>query len=158
MLLGVREFLKGKGLIESDMAQSTSKAKSGLLGQKPKFLVGIVLILASISYLIFTAFQSYSVYYFKVSELNGQSLSLEGKSIRVMGQVQAGSVDWSAKDLILRFTLVEGGATLPVVYQGVVPDTFKVGAEVVVEGQYTPKGLQANTLLAKCPSRYTPET
>ena len=46
--------------------------------------------------------------------------------------------------------------TLPVTYQGIIPDTFKENAEVVVEGFYHPQKtvFRATTLLAKCPSKY----
>jgi cytochrome c-type biogenesis protein CcmE len=61
----------------------------------------------------------------------------------------------------LRFTIVdlEGDENLPVVYQGVVPDTFRVGNEVVIEGQLNSDGIfQADTLMPKCPSKYEPNT
>jgi cytochrome c-type biogenesis protein CcmE len=80
--------------------------------------------------------------------------------VRVNGQVAPGSVEQEAQGTILRFTIVdvEGEESLPVVYQGVVPDTFKVGNEIVIEGHLNSDGIfQANTILTKCPSRYVPE-
>ncbi len=48
----------------------------------------------------------------------------------------------------------EGGA-LPVTYRGAVPDIFGPDIEVVVEGKWTPGGVfVADTLLAKCPSKF----
>ena len=48
--------------------------------------------------------------------------------------------------------------TIRVDFKGAVPDTFKVGAEVIVEGGMadTPEGkvFTANTLITKCPSKY----
>jgi cytochrome c-type biogenesis protein CcmE len=53
--------------------------------------------------------------------------------------------------------MIDGGESLPVIYQGVVPDTFKVGNEVVVEGTLKSNGIfQAYTLMPKCPSKYEP--
>ena len=73
------------------------------------------------------------------------------------GQVVPGSVEQEAAGRILRFTVSEEGESLPVVYQGVVPDSFKVGSDVVVEGQLSSDGIfQANTLMPKCPSKYVP--
>jgi cytochrome c-type biogenesis protein CcmE len=47
---------------------------------------------------------------------------------------------------------------VPVVYRGVVPDTFQESGEVVVEGGLGSEGVfRARTLLAKCPSKYEPE-
>ena len=43
----------------------------------------------------------------------------------------------------------------PVVYRGVIPDTFTDSADVIVEGRLGRDGtFQATTLLAKCASRY----
>ena len=44
---------------------------------------------------------------------------------------------------------------LPVVYAGVVPDIFRSGIQVVVEGRFDQGGtFQADRLTAKCPSKY----
>ena len=52
----------------------------------------------------------------------------------------------------------DAGLTLPVVYKGAVPDTFKAGAEVIVEGGLQPDGrFMAKTLMTKCPSKYQKE-
>jgi cytochrome c-type biogenesis protein CcmE len=62
----------------------------------------------------------------------------------------------------MRFTLrnVQGhpGARVPVTYTGSVPDMFKVGREVVVEGSMRNGTFVAkpNTLSTKCPSKYAP--
>jgi cytochrome c-type biogenesis protein CcmE len=44
-------------------------------------------------------------------------------------------------------------------YAGIVPDTFKDGAEVVVRGRLGPEGIQVipNGVMAKCPSKYEPK-
>jgi cytochrome c-type biogenesis protein CcmE len=61
----------------------------------------------------------------------------------------------------LRFTLrdVKGTATVPVVYKGSVPDLFRSGRDVVVDGKLTGGVFVAvpNTLVTKCPSKYTPK-
>jgi cytochrome c-type biogenesis protein CcmE len=61
----------------------------------------------------------------------------------------------------LRFRLqdVSGSASVPVVYRGSVPDLFKVGREVRVEGRLR-SGVfmaKADSLRTKCPSKYTPK-
>ena len=61
----------------------------------------------------------------------------------------------------LRFRLRdrEGGASVPVVYRGSVPDLFRVGREVVVDGKLRNGVFVAvpDTLVTKCPSKYTPK-
>jgi cytochrome c-type biogenesis protein CcmE len=46
-----------------------------------------------------------------------------------------------------------------VVFSGAVPDTFKAGAEVIVEGSFTnpSEAFKAETLMTKCPSKYQKE-
>ncbi len=113
----------------------------------------------AIGYLGFIGFQSSATYYYEVSEFMEQGSSIYGENVRVNGPVAPGSVEQEAQGTILRFTItdVEVEQNLPVVYRGVVPDTFKVGNEVVVEGYLNSDGIfQANTLVAKCPSKYVP--
>jgi cytochrome c-type biogenesis protein CcmE len=61
----------------------------------------------------------------------------------------------------LRFRLrdVKGTATVPVVYKGSVPDLFRAGRDVVVEGRMRSGVFVAipGTLVTKCPSKYTPK-
>ncbi len=127
--------------------------------RKKRFLIGGIIVFLAIGYLGFIGFQSSATYYYTVSELMEQGSSIYGENVRVNGQVAPGSVEQEAQGTILRFTItdVEAEQNLPVVYQGVVPDTFKVGNEVVVEGYLNSDGIfQANTLVAKCPSKYVP--
>lgn len=125
--------------------------------RRKKFFIGGLIILIAIAYLGYTGFQSAATYYYTVSELIGQGGSLYGENVRVDGEVAPGSVEQGADALLLRFTIVEGVESLPVVYQGVIPDSFKVGNEVVIEGHLDSDGIfQANTILTKCPSKYVP--
>ena len=122
-----------------------------------KFLIGGFIVFLAIGYLGFMGFQSSATYYYTVSELTEQGSSIYGENVRVDGQVAPGSVEQESGGLILRFTIIDGEGSLPVVYEGVVPDAFKVGNEVVAEGYLNSAGIfQANTILTKCPSKYVP--
>ncbi len=127
--------------------------------RKKRFLIGGIVVFVAISYLGYMGFQSSATYYYTVSELVELGDSVHGENVRVNGQVVPGSVEQESAGRILRFTIidVEGEGSLPVVYQGVVPDSFKVGNEVVAEGHLNSNGVfQANTILAKFPSKYEP--
>ena len=116
-------------------------------------IAGLV-VLAAIGYLIFTGFQSTSVYYLTVTELKAKGPSVG--AVRVAGIVQANTIQRSSNDSTVKFTIADAGGSMPVVYSGMVPDIFGPGIQVVVEGHYTSSGLfQATTLLAKCPSKFT---
>ena len=66
----------------------------------------------------------------------------------------------TGRDVKFRLEDQENKATtLWVEYTGAIPDTFKAGAEVIVEGGLRPDGsFQAKTLMTKCPSKYQKET
>jgi cytochrome c-type biogenesis protein CcmE len=61
----------------------------------------------------------------------------------------------------LRFTLrdVEGTATVRVLYKGSVPDLFRTGRDIVVDGRLRNGVFVAvpDTLVTKCPSKYAPK-
>lgn len=77
-----------------------------------------------------------------------------------MGQV-VGTPSGDAHAGGLRFRLrdVKGTTTVPVVYKGSVPDLFKTGRDVVVDGRLRNGVFIAvpNTLVTKCPSKYAPK-
>ena len=126
--------------------------------RKRKFLIGGIIIFVAVGYLVYMGFAGAATYYYTVSEFMQQGNSIYGENVRVNGQVAPGSVQQEATERTLRFTIIEGEESLPVFYQGVVPDTFKVGGSVVVEGHLNSSGIfQAHTLMPKCPSRYVPQ-
>jgi cytochrome c-type biogenesis protein CcmE len=128
-----------------------------VLRQK-RFLVGGALVAVAIGYLGFMGFQGSATYYYKVSELFEQENLDYEQSLRVNGQVAPGSIEREQGGLTTRFAVVEGGQSLPVVYRGALPDTFKEEADVVVEGRLDPSGVfQADSIMMKCPSKYEPE-
>ena len=47
-----------------------------------------------------------------------------------------------------------GGETINVVYHGIMPDTLKIGRDVILEGYFDGTSFQAKTLLTQCPSKY----
>ena len=125
-----------------------------------KFIIGGVIIAVAIIYLVYSGIQETALYYLTVSEFKeeGFSLAYAGESVRVNGSVLDGSIQWSSQEGILRFIISDGENELPVTYRGVAPDTFKSGAEVVVEGKYTQEDiLEVDKIMAKCPSKYEAE-
>lgn len=90
----------------------------------------------------------------------GQLLSkgATGESVQLAGIV-VGPVSGDPRGAGLEFTLrdLEGAATVPVVYTGSVPDQFRVGRSVFMQGQLRDGVFVAtpDSLVAKCPSKYT---
>src|SRR5260370_31375084 len=122
------------------------------------FILGGLAILGAVIYLVYANTQANAVYYLTVSELKSCS-TCTTQSVRVAGIVQAGSIVRDDQKQEISFVISDSGRSLPVVYSGVVPDIFRQGITVVVEGHYTGKGpFQAQTLLAKCPSKFQAAT
>lgn len=123
-----------------------------------KFIVAGFLIFGSIGYLMWSGVSDSMIYYYTVSEVCERGEELTGKGIRVSGHVQPGSIVRGDAGSQVAFVVFERDAekAIDVTYRGVIPDTFKDNAEVVVEGTFDPSArhFEATTLLAKCPSKY----
>jgi cytochrome c-type biogenesis protein CcmE len=80
-----------------------------------------------------------------------------GTRIRVGGLVKEGSV-WRGDGLAIRFEVTDGKRTIPVAYQGLLPDLFREGQGVVAEGTLdSTRTFQADTVLAKHDEAYMPK-
>ena len=82
-----------------------------------------------------------------------------GENVKLTGKVVAYTGDAST-DSGMRIMLADysSNQTIPVVYHGSVPDAFKVGRQIVVDGKSASGVFDAKTdsLVTKCPSKYTP--
>lgn len=122
------------------------------------FMLAGIAILGAVLYLVFANTQANAVYYMTVPELK-HCTTCTVQAVRVAGVVEAGSVVRDDARQMINFTITDGKQLLPVTYTGVVPDIFRPGIQVVVEGHYTGQGpFQAQTLLAKCPSKFQSAT
>ena len=103
-------------------------------------------------FLLYTSIAGGGTPSLKPSQLQGHAgrVSLSGE---VMGPRSG-----DGHDTPLRFRIrdIGGSASVPVVYRGSVPDLFKVGRHVVVDGALRNGTFVAvpGTLVTKCPSKY----
>jgi cytochrome c-type biogenesis protein CcmE len=121
-----------------------------------KLAIPAGVLVSAMAYLVLTGMQSTAVYYLTVGELQSGGANVVGRPVRVAGNVAPGSVEKLNGGLALRFTVQDEGGSFPVSYRGgPVPDIFGEQVQVVVEGKLQPDGtFAANTLLAKCPSKF----
>lgn len=78
-----------------------------------------------------------------------------GREIRVGGMVKEGSVRHADDSLEVRFIATDYASDVPIHYDGILPDLFREGQGIVVEGQVDPTGvLQASRVLAKHDENY----
>jgi len=122
------------------------------------FILAGIAILGAVLYLVFANTQANAVYYMTVPELKHCTTCM-AQSVRVAGGVEAGSVVRNDAQQLITFTISDGKQSLPVAYTGIVPDIFRPGIQVVVEGHYTAQGpFKAQSLPAKCPSKFQSAT
>jgi cytochrome c-type biogenesis protein CcmE len=85
--------------------------------------------------------------------------------LQVHGNVVPGSIEQAKGTLMYRFKIETGPKSAPprapavisATYTGLVPDTFKDGAEVVAKGSLGPDDkleVVPDGIMAKCPSKY----
>ena len=79
------------------------------------------------------------------------------RSYELTGKVVDGSVERSGESMRFAVRDRAGSTAIPVVYEGVVPDPFREGREVIVEGRVRDGTLVAerDSLVTKCPSKFT---
>src|SRR3972149_5893519 len=97
--------------------------------------ISIAIVLSALSFLVYTGLSDNMVYYFRVDEFVGKASMLSGETIKLNGTVAQESI---RKEGMQYDFIVEGTRKnqVKVSYRGVVPDTFREGSDVVVEGVY----------------------
>jgi len=117
--------------------------------------IGLVIIAGGLVALAGVSFQQNLVYYVTVSEFLDSGGNLPPQGLRVNGRVVPGSIVRSEQGIGVTFSITDGSRSMEVNYAKELPDTFKGGAEVVVEGRVRQDGVfHASFLLAKCASKY----
>ena len=105
--------------------------------------------------LVYTSFSG-SAEAKKPSEL----INASGGSYKVTGKVVPGSIRKQSTDdgqrLSFRVRDRDGTASIPVTYQGVVPDPFRDGREIIVSGEMKDGTFvgERDSLVTKCPSKF----
>jgi len=124
-----------------------------------KILLSISIIGAAAGVLFYSS-MSEAEYYKHVDEVLQNPERFEGKSLKVHGFVEAGSIKEEIRDQNIHRTFILGfeGKRILVSHSGPKPDTFRDLSEVVargtlvkIDGAYQ---LEAEELMAKCPSKY----
>ncbi len=121
------------------------------------FIVAGLLIAGAVLYLVLANTRASAEYYMTIGELQ-HCVACSSQTVRVAGQVASGTIQRNNQTQVLRFTMSDGKLSMPVVYGGIVPDAFNPGLTVVVEGHIQNGTFQAQTLLAKCPSKFQSAT
>lgn len=125
------------------------------------YIVALALLLAGLGWLVFSGLNQNSVYFLNVSEALAMGTE-KLDSARLFGLVDDNDLTILQDTPGAQFQLVDKENTslsIRVDYKGAVPDTFKPGVEVIVEGGMDTSNntFTAHTLMTKCPSKYKKE-
>jgi cytochrome c-type biogenesis protein CcmE len=106
--------------------------------------------------LILTAFQQNLVFFFTPSQVAAHEAP-QGKTFRIGGMVEKGSLARQPDGLTVRFTVTDTAKSIPVTYRGALPDLFREGKGVVAQGRIGADGVfHASEILAKHDENYMP--
>ncbi|MFW6315235.1 MAG: cytochrome c maturation protein CcmE [Desulfohalobiaceae bacterium] len=123
---------------------------------KTVYIAAFLLLALGVGYLAISGIQSGSVYFLNVSEALAKGMN-NIEDARLFGKVKPQGLEQDSEQIGVRFQLAdkdEPAKSIWVNYQGVVPDSFEHGVEVIVEGSSSGEGFVAHSLMTQCPSKY----
>jgi len=122
-------------------------------------LLTVFVVVGGLGYLLYTTAAPEVEWYKHVDEVMTQTSSWQGKKLQLHGRVVKGSIlrRQAGPTFEYRFRVEHNGSVVEARHTGLVPDTFKDEAEVVLKGRLTPQGyfqVAPDGVMAKCPSKY----
>lgn len=84
--------------------------------------------------------------------------AVPGKSYELTGKVIPGTIEKSGNGADFKVSDRDGEGSIPVSYEGVIPDPFRDGREIVLQGSVDQNGVfmgDTDTLVTKCPSKFS---
>jgi cytochrome c-type biogenesis protein CcmE len=124
--------------------------------KKLTIIIASVAALGLSAALVLDAFQSNLVFFFSPTQVAANEAP-QGKSFRIGGLVEEGSVKRQSDGVTVNFVVTDTAKVIPVVYTGILPDLFKEGKGVVAQGKLSSDGIfRADEVLAKHDENYMP--
>ncbi len=121
--------------------------------KKLTIAAGLLLAVGAVAALVLNAFQSNLVFFFSPSQVVANEAPA-GRTFRIGGMVQEGSV--RRDGLHVNFVVTDTAQTIPVRFEGILPDLFKEGKGVVAQGKLENGVFVAREVLAKHDENYMP--
>jgi cytochrome c-type biogenesis protein CcmE len=124
--------------------------------QRRLVLIGSSLSVLAVAVALILSAMRQSIVFFNSPTEIAEHRAAPGARVRMGGLVKDGSIKRDA-GLHVSFVVTDGKSDVPVTYQGIVPDLFREGQGVVVEGKIGQGNVfAADTVLAKHDERYMP--
>ncbi len=119
------------------------------------WIAAIALAVSGTAYGVIRAFNDNMVFFYTPTQLLAGEAPA-GRSLRIGGMVEAGSIEREPGTLNIRFRITDQDKTIPVTYTGVVPDLFREGKGAVAQGELRDGVFVASEILAKHDENYMP--
>jgi cytochrome c-type biogenesis protein CcmE len=121
------------------------------------WLIGVAAVLAlGATALAATALRDTMAFAYTPSQVVEKSVVRPGRSVRIGGLVEEGSIRHQGSDLLFRIT--DGVNATDVSFNGIPPDLFEEGQGVVASGRFDANGLLvADKILARHDENYMPK-
>jgi cytochrome c-type biogenesis protein CcmE len=122
-----------------------------------KIVLSVVVVVGAVSGLLWASLKEEIQLWKSPDEVVQSPGAFKGKRLNVGGHVLSLTADRAALDYNFEIESrpPRPHAIVKARYHGLVPDTFKTGGEVVATGKIADDGtLVAETVMAKCPSKY----
>jgi cytochrome c-type biogenesis protein CcmE len=120
------------------------------------FIVCCLAALGLAAWLVLAAFKNNLVFFFSPTQIASKEAPV-GRTFRIGGLVENGSLKREQDGLTIRFTVTDTANTIPVVYKGILPDLFKEGRGCVAQGKVGSDGVfYADQIMAKHDENYMP--
>lgn len=116
-------------------------------------VAGVLVVIGVAVTLILNAFQSNLVFFFSPTQISSGEAPT-GRTFRLGGLVVAGSLKRTG--VAVDFMVTDTARSIPVHYEGILPDLFKEGKGVVAQGKLQDGVFLAKEVLAKHDENYMP--
>ena len=119
-------------------------------------VIGGLVLLSGAAAITLTALSDNLVFFYSPTDLKTKNVPV-GRQLRIGGLVETGSVEKSGDGKSVSFRITDTSNDVIVRYTGALPDLFREGQGVVVEGARDADGsIKAASVLAKHDERYMP--
>jgi cytochrome c-type biogenesis protein CcmE len=120
------------------------------------FITASLAALGLATWLVLGAFRDNLVFFFSPTQVLAKEAPV-GRTFRVGGLVENGSLKRDPDGLTIRFVVTDTANTIPVLYKGILPDLFKEGRGCVAQGKVGADGVfYADQIMAKHDENYMP--
>ena len=108
--------------------------------------------------LVMNAFEDSIVYFHSLTDIATRTDIQKDRRLRLGGLVKQGSWKKGSDGLTHKFFVTDTAHDIRVAYKGIMPDLFREGQGVVMEGKLQPDGsFRADEVLAKHDENYMPK-